>query len=295
MPGEEGFAGLQVVCTGTRDCNAAEAKAAVAQAFAGVRDAELFKKIDSVFRGNTFTEVAATVRALPGYTALIAPAFPAMGRRLVEGVLHVEGQEPQALHDLVHATGLHPAWVSGADSVQEALERGEAALFCDAATEDEMKTMVRAALASRRQIVWIGSGGLAHALAAEWYGKPGRPHEPEGPMVVMSGSNHPVTQGQLTDLTHGARVLRIERFSTEESAIRNRVRGARTLVLVGGDTAVHVCRALEVRMLRIFGEYEPGIAQGVLCGGPCDGMGVVLKSGGFGKPDLLRRLLEVAA
>ncbi len=167
-------------------------------------------------------------------------------------------------------------------------------VFCDAATDTEMRAVVQAGLALKASVVWIGSGGLAGALAEEWYGTVRRPAAPKGPVAVMTGSDHAVSAGQLAVVGADARVLRVERFQTDEGTIREAAAGVRTLVLNGGDTALHVCRALRVRALRIIGEYEAGIAQGVLCGGEFDGMGVVLKSGGFGGRDVIRRLLEAA-
>src|ERR1700744_5357617 len=51
--------------------------------------AELFKKIDSIFRGNTFAEIAATLRCARFDFAILAPAYPALGRTVSEGTLHI--------------------------------------------------------------------------------------------------------------------------------------------------------------------------------------------------------------
>jgi uncharacterized protein YgbK (DUF1537 family) len=54
------------------------------------------------------------------------------------------------------------------------------------------------------------------------------------------------------------------------------------LFLTGGDVAVAVCRALGVDALRIAAEVQPGIPGGQLISGPCAGLWVVTKAGGFG-------------
>lgn len=57
------------------------------------------------------------------------------------------------------------------------------------------------------------------------------------------------------------------------------------LVLTGGDTAIHVCRALEAQAIEIIAEVAVGIPLGRLVGGPYDGLRVVTKAGAFGERD----------
>ncbi|WP_110954333.1 four-carbon acid sugar kinase family protein [Anaerosinus massiliensis] len=54
------------------------------------------------------------------------------------------------------------------------------------------------------------------------------------------------------------------------------------MVLTGGDTAVHVCRALKAEAIEVVAEVELGIPLGKLVGGFCDGLQVVTKAGAFG-------------
>src|SRR5665213_3585894 len=49
----------------------------------------IFKKIDSVFRGNTFDEIEASIREFPFSLAILAPAYPALGRTSTEGIVRV--------------------------------------------------------------------------------------------------------------------------------------------------------------------------------------------------------------
>jgi Uncharacterized protein conserved in bacteria len=57
------------------------------------------------------------------------------------------------------------------------------------------------------------------------------------------------------------------------------------LVLTGGDTAVHVCRALQAESIEILREVAAGIPLGRLAGGSCDGLQVITKAGAFGAAD----------
>ena len=54
------------------------------------------------------------------------------------------------------------------------------------------------------------------------------------------------------------------------------------LFLTGGDTAIAVCRALEVSAVDILAEVSTGIPLGKLAGGICPGLRVVTKAGAFG-------------
>jgi uncharacterized protein YgbK (DUF1537 family) len=64
------------------------------------------------------------------------------------------------------------------------------------------------------------------------------------------------------------------------------------LILCGGDIAVATCRALGAGGMELYGEVEPGVPCGRLVGGPFDGLPVVTKAGGFGKPDAFARALR---
>ena len=54
------------------------------------------------------------------------------------------------------------------------------------------------------------------------------------------------------------------------------------LFLTGGDTAIAVCRALDVNAIEILAEVSAGIPLGRLSGGISPGLPVVTKAGAFG-------------
>lgn len=66
----------------------------------------------------------------------------------------------------------------------------------------------------------------------------------------------------------------------------------RSLVITGGDTAVHICRAMGARGIDLVTELLPGIPLGRLLGGMAEGLPVVTKAGGFGPPDAFVRVVE---
>ena len=59
------------------------------------------------------------------------------------------------------------------------------------------------------------------------------------------------------------------------------------LILVGGDTAVEVCRSLHTTQLLLLEEVQSGTPAGLLADGPLRGIPVVTKSGAFGDEDTL--------
>lgn len=65
-----------------------------------------------------------------------------------------------------------------------------------------------------------------------------------------------------------------------------------SLFLSGGDTADAVLRAIGAKGIRLLKEILPGMVQGMIVGGPMDGLSVVTKAGAFGKKDALVVLHE---
>jgi uncharacterized protein YgbK (DUF1537 family) len=94
-------ADLICVDTDSRGCTASEAAQRVTAAAKLLRDAGatwIFKKTDSVLRGNVTAELEAVVHQLGLQGALLVPANPSLGRTIVGGKYFVRGQ-------LIHETG----------------------------------------------------------------------------------------------------------------------------------------------------------------------------------------------
>jgi uncharacterized protein YgbK (DUF1537 family) len=97
------------------------------------------------------------------------------------------------------------------------------------------------------------------------------------------GAGDPARRRQIVDRLADAARTRVD---------RERPGG---LLLTGGETAIAVLRALGATGVRLAGQLEPGLALGVLTGGPFDGLAVMTKAGGFGDPDVLVRAWEACA
>lgn len=145
----------------------------------------LYKKIDSTLRGNVAREIAA-LQALRGL-AIVAPAFPAMGRTTQDSVQLINGISV-ALSDVwrnenllgtgnllesLSAEGLHCVAIdldtlrgetALSNALDQALQRNVQALICDALTDADLQRLARATAPLYRQLFWVGSAGLAQHL-----------------------------------------------------------------------------------------------------------------------------------
>jgi D-threonate/D-erythronate kinase len=151
----------------------------------------LFKKIDSTLRGQPAAEIAATLECLGSRSGpafgVLAAAFPATGRTTRGGRILVNGRTleetdlwrrdhtyPNA--DLVDA--LATAGVRSEKITLAAVRNGElktilaslanvgdVVAICDAETELDLHLIAEAGLYASPASVFIGSAGLAHALA----------------------------------------------------------------------------------------------------------------------------------
>lgn len=145
----------------------------------------LYKKIDSTLRGNVASEIAA-VQANRGL-AIVAPAFPAMGRTTQDSVQLLDGVSVVLsdvwrnenllgtgnLLESLSAEGLRCAAI-GLDTVRDesalagaiahALKTDIQALICDALTDADLQRLAQATAPLYRQLFWVGSAGLANHL-----------------------------------------------------------------------------------------------------------------------------------
>jgi len=146
----------------------------------------LCKKIDSTLRGNWAAEVAA-LQPLAGL-AIVAPAFPATGRIVVNAEVLVHGipleqtetwqlehaDSPANLSLMLANVGLRTAQIDVATlrsdallaTLQAALSDGVQAVIVDAHSSDDLNRLVRVTCNWREPHFWVGSGGLARELAS---------------------------------------------------------------------------------------------------------------------------------
>jgi D-threonate/D-erythronate kinase len=136
----------------------------------------LYKKIDSTLRGHIGVEVRAALAAWrPGSLAIVAPAFPAMGRVTIDGRVRVHGVvlDRAAIATLLVDVGLRTRQIelsavrSGglAKTLTESRASGIDAVVCDAEIDEDLVAIADAGSYLGTQALWVGSGGLTHSLA----------------------------------------------------------------------------------------------------------------------------------
>ncbi|MEU6913871.1 four-carbon acid sugar kinase family protein [Streptomyces olindensis] len=185
-------------------------------------DALLFKKVDSLLRGNLAAEAAAYARDCGG--VVIATALPPAGRTVRDGVVRLRGvplhetnawraetrpappSVAAALGDLPSA----PVPLTAVRGAPGALREALRACFaqgrhpvCDAETEADLDAIAGAALELGPGIRLLGTGGLAGAL-----GRLLGAHDPHSPapgdvvrpLLIVVGTAEPAARGQVAHL-----------------------------------------------------------------------------------------------
>ncbi|MDP4023603.1 four-carbon acid sugar kinase family protein [Methylobacterium sp. NEAU 140] len=196
-------------------------------------DRRLFKKIDSTLRGQPAAETAALMAHLRARTGaafgVFAPAFPGTGRTTVDGRVLVGGHPLEEAEvwrrDHSYASAELGAVLAGAgisahgltlptvrgdglgSALAEIAARGGVIAVCDAQTDDDLRRIARASLAATASAFFVGSAGLAHALAeAEAEIEPSAPPEPV--RIAPDGRGTLIVVGSLAAASRaGARKL----------------------------------------------------------------------------------------
>jgi len=284
------------------DRRAAQAVSPACTALGGDPNSLFFKKVDSAARGPLAAELLAAHRTLATRAVLFAPAFPAAGRTVRDGILEIEDAAGQ--HSQVRLERLFPLTVRGrifhvahARELVPALDAGKTLLICDSATQSDLDALARAAK-DQPGLLYAGSAGLAQALAAL---APARPMAslvpPTTRTLLIAGTSHAVTKLQLEELDSadqdGVRVLRLRMAFGAAARIRSSFRAyaPQALILTGGETAQVAVRALAAHSFILQVEFAPGIPWGTVQGGDAHGCTVVTKSGGFGSPTAFNEIL----
>lgn len=277
---------------------AAVARAHAALIAAGDARPVWFKKVDSVLRGNSILETLEMMRLGDFATCLFAPAFPGMGRRTKDAMHEVadgNGWAPAPVHDLMAAFAALGVEARPLDPDRP----GTGVLIADVLDQTDLDRAV-AALRDGGNVLWTGSRGLAEALSG---GTPALPL-PRITTVVI-GTTHPASRAQITaaaPLFADGRTLIDPVPEAPDAAATVRAIAAavpnikagpgRALMVIGGDTLTAVLDAAKVEALDCVGEVGPGLPLSIIRGGRLDGVQMITKSGGFGAPDLLARMLD---
>lgn len=291
---EEAFlqnAQVIAVSTGSRDKTPEEAFELTSRAVKLAESARIFLKVDSRLKGN----VAASLRALNRQSLIVAPAIPAFGRTVHNGFLSGFGIEKSI--DIAEIVRLDSCNLSIPDTSN------------DVDLDRIVKQSDRATL--------VGARGLACALSRL---EPHPVHKPKlltGLSAAAIGSRDPITISQIENLDRQqvsileAPAGQLDSYNKPTKNTLIRATGAAqsdplkvaetlaksfkpfadrcdNLIISGGATAEVVLRQLGVTILHLEGELLPGIP---VC--KAGNWRIATKSGGFGAPDVLAKLLQI--
>jgi uncharacterized protein YgbK (DUF1537 family) len=284
----------------------------------------IYKKTDSTLRGPIGAEFDGLLDAFSDRSVVYAPAYPKLGRTLVDGILLVNGK-PVAETEFGRDV-LNPVTESSVPALIRASCRNFSRVTIhDAASEADMEQIAESIWPAEE--IAAGPAGFA-ACWARLLPLPAHAPEPlprvQQPLVVC-GSLHPMSRAQAAAAQQlGVQVLmsadRASRRSGRASSsaanidlcsvesLEHRVDRAQNvatelaqcaakavieqradcLILMGGDTARATFDALGCRELTSAGELAPGVPLSFTEAG----LPVVTKAGGFGEPDLVHGILK---
>lgn len=315
----------------TRHVSAAEAEHRVLEAVAGHSAAHVFLKTDSTLRGRIRESLHALKRRFPERDLVYVPAYPAMGRTVRGGVLYVHGV-PLAGTAFARDP-LNPVRDSSAAAIGEGLAEvrdGETEADLAAAAESLRGRNAIAAGTAGFVGHWMRTLPVARSRVTPW-------RIVAGDTLVVVGSRHPVARAQAASL-QGHPGCRVHLLPTGLAGdpldvaarcgqdVRRMLdeRPAGTLIVVGGDTAAAILKALGCRVIRPNGELLPGVPVSRMEAGDFNpatpdgnawfnpaapeaevaprpggaasplrnGLTLITKAGGFGDENTLLRIME---
>lgn len=324
----------------------------------------LYKKIDSMMRGNPVQEIDAALEASGCRKAIVAPSFPQEGRVVRLGVLHLPDGSYQDLLRRWQRESRFPVRLITSEMLQE--PEAVKAMLCSPQTEvtlfdaEDQETLRRISDICRDipGILYCGSAGLARELPTSRDDvRKSTPWDGIGKIFVVTGSMKMETAAQIRQLSQkGFQIvpLHVAALNCAEDKVKEISDACRAtaaalhddgpgvvltfdyllhtaseggsaesettpeqrkaalhlagslgavvraqddrlydaMILVGGDTALSVCQALNVHRICLWDEVASGMPAGIFGDGTVAGLPVVTKSGAFGDCKALSRAVE---
>ncbi len=251
----------------------------------------LFNKVDSTLRGHPGLEANAVLGAVNAELMLVAPAFPAQGRTVVDGHLLVRGvpvdqtevgRDPlspvpaSSVVELMRSnTGLDVASIRladvrhGPERLAELFERlaagGVAAAVLDSESDDDLWNIVVAASRCNRRLLLTGSGGLAGSLANAYGTDEAKKSQGERlarqPYLVVAGSQREIVRAQLETLRRQARARIVE---VNSDRLLDAIEGAAERERAIGVAARSIKRGRSTALLLTSQTVGPGAGRAAL-------------------------------
>lgn len=272
-----------------------------------------FKKVDSTLRGNIGSELDSFITTLNIAKLPFVAAFPSAGRTTKNGTQYVRNK-------VLHKTffGKDPRSRIVSSHIPTLLKKtsrfGNRIMVMDAVKSSDLKNIV----AEHPYSAYAGASGIMAELISLWVSKLKRKHghasqiktyqqrkitQRERRILIVQGSMHPINRLQVKAIigrkkTYALWIIRGPYTKAHPAAVtRQIIRKVKRLlvrvscdriILIGGDTAQRVCRALGISYLDIERVLEKGVVQARAN----TGQEIILKPGGFGNRFTLRRCLH---
>lgn len=266
--------GVVVINTSTRHASPADAAKCASEWV--TFDGPLFKKTDSTLRGNIGPELTALAARGP---VIYIPAYPALGRTVVDGRLLVDGVPVNET-----AFARDPRQPVRSARIADLFEDQSGIRICDASNDDDIASYAK--LFAKAGVVAGPSGVIRHWAARFDFPKRAPRERPKvESWLIVCGSLHPRSLEQAAAVRDWP--VMIAQNSSEELAERVAAAGRPDAMLImGGDTAAAIWKTLGIDSLEPLPEVLPGVAACI--GG---GMLFVTKAGGFGEVTLVEQVI----
>ncbi|MCK9482441.1 MAG: four-carbon acid sugar kinase family protein [Sphaerochaetaceae bacterium] len=165
--------------TDTRNLDAKESYETVYKLSTLFKDKVVFKKIDSLIRGNPGIEIEAVMDGTKSEIALIAPSFPENDRFIENGLLDTESglvNVVEAFQSELNSEIIHvPLSVirGGFEDIKDYIKKKQKEtntkfVLFDATSDSDLELIYKYACYLRKKVVLVGSGGFAKTVAKNY-------------------------------------------------------------------------------------------------------------------------------
>ncbi|MDF2814866.1 MAG: hypothetical protein K0Q81_1066 [Paenibacillus sp.] len=258
----------------------------------------VYKKMDSTLRGNLGSELDAVLDTIQVDFAVVAPAFPKIGRTTSNGVHYLNGvpidqteiardpKSPVKESDLVklftsqskRKVGLIPLDILHAgkeqviNKIEALLQDHMEIIVFDAMMEEDMQQIAEIIAGSDYRVLWAGSAGLADYLPAALSfpvsnSKPQALPVSNKPVLLVAGSISKVTRNQVSiynedPLVRAVELDTVKMITSDEGSIQETERCRNELlaaIAAGSDASLYASSSPE----QVQSSKDAGAVRGI--------------------------------
>ncbi|MDR0563015.1 MAG: hypothetical protein LBG73_10050 [Spirochaetaceae bacterium] len=279
-------AGYEVVAlnSDTRNMSRSEACDRIRNMLVRLKPEKVYKKVDSVLRGNPGAELAAVMDELDLPLAVAAPSFP-VNRSVIEGGILKSGggTNPAEINAVtVFAESRKPTESIPLDIIRRGCKAaldytlsryaaGVRVFVADAVSDDDLETVYRMSAVLEKPHILAGAAGLANQVARlaavpKGIPKPSVPLDGYAPALVIAGTRQGETADQIVFLSQ-ARSVPVIRFKSDlvtQNQIGDAVRAAYQ------EAAEQLKKKVPVCIIAVESMFKAEIPAGTVSRGNAD-------------------------